>query len=59
MSFLKGLGALAFVLAFIVISGCSGMAIKSNTLTANADPKESTQANIAFDDIDGDYNDWD
>ncbi len=59
MSLLKRLGALAFVLAFIVISGCSGMAIKSNTLASNVDSKESTQANIAFDDIDGDYNDWD
>ncbi len=59
MDVLRQLGMIALVLAFIVVSGCSGMAVKSNTMADNADNKGSTHEYLAFDDDDENYDNWD
>ena len=56
MVILKRLGMVFLVLAFIVVSGCSGMAVKSNTMANN---KGSTHEYLAFDDNDENYDNWD
>lgn len=55
MSILKRLVAIAFVLA--VVTGCTSMPVKSNTMAA--DKKESTHEYLAFDDDDENYDNWD
>lgn len=56
MVILRRLSVFALVLAFMVVSGCSGMAVKSNTMATNADSKHEY---LAFDDDDENYDNWD
>ena len=55
MEILRRLSVFALVLAFMVVTGCSGMAVKSNTMATNADKHEY----LAFDDDDENYDNWD
>ena len=59
MNALKKLAIIASVLAFMVVSGCSGMAVKSNTMDTNAEKKDSKHEFLAFDDDDENYDNWD
>lgn len=55
MSILLRLAAIAIVLS--VVTGCSSMPVKSDTMAA--DKKESKHEYLAFDDDDENYDNWD